>query len=159
MYTHSLFTCIAASPFQSFKTWTSQFLFAQSWEPLCPLIVISCGDPGVPGSGFRNGDGFTIGQNVTYSCQPGYVMENGSVATRTCTHNGTWSGVLPTCRGTRFKAFLPQTVTDLDCLSRRRMPQANGCQNIARHLEWGTMFFKESIKLNVFFIFMQSSVL
>lgn len=67
------------------------------------LIVISCGDPGVPASGLRFGEDFTIGQNVTYSCQPGYLMENGSFVIRTCTHNGTWSGTLPTCQGTEFE--------------------------------------------------------
>uniref|UniRef100_A0A673GR16 CUB and sushi domain-containing protein 3-like n=1 Tax=Sinocyclocheilus rhinocerous TaxID=307959 RepID=A0A673GR16_9TELE len=66
-------------------------------EPNCTLI--SCGDPGGPASGLRFGEDFTIGQNVTYSCQPGYVMENGSFVIRTCTHNGTWSGTLPTCQG------------------------------------------------------------
>ncbi|XP_050987326.1 CUB and sushi domain-containing protein 3 isoform X1 [Labeo rohita] len=65
-------------------------------EPNCTLI--SCGEPGVPANGLRFGEDFTIGQNVTYSCQPGYVMENGSFVIRTCTHNGTWSGTLPTCQ-------------------------------------------------------------
>uniref|UniRef100_A0A672SF25 CUB and sushi domain-containing protein 3-like n=1 Tax=Sinocyclocheilus grahami TaxID=75366 RepID=A0A672SF25_SINGR len=65
-------------------------------EPNCTLI--SCGDPGVAASGLRIGEDFTIGQNVTYSCQPGYLMENGSFVIRTCTHNGTWSGTFPTCQ-------------------------------------------------------------
>lgn len=69
------------------------------------LIVISCGEPGVPANGLRFGEDFTIGQNVTYSCQPGYVMENGSFVIRTCTHNGTWSGTLPTCQGTEFEGL------------------------------------------------------
>ncbi|XP_016429682.1 CUB and sushi domain-containing protein 3-like [Sinocyclocheilus rhinocerous] len=65
-------------------------------EPNCTLI--SCGDPGVAASGLRIGEDFTIGRNVTYSCQPGYLMENGSFVIRTCTHNGTWSGTFPTCQ-------------------------------------------------------------
>ncbi|XP_056125886.1 CUB and sushi domain-containing protein 3 isoform X4 [Rhinichthys klamathensis goyatoka] len=65
-------------------------------EPNCTLI--SCGDPGVPASGLRFGEEFTVGQNVTYSCQPGFLMENGSVFIRTCTRNGTWSATLPSCR-------------------------------------------------------------
>ncbi|KAI2654901.1 CUB and sushi domain-containing protein 3 [Labeo rohita] len=72
-------------------------------EPNCTLI--SCGEPGVPANGLRFGEDFTIGQNVTYSCQPGYVMENGSFVIRTCTHNGTWSGTLPTCQGTEFEGL------------------------------------------------------
>uniref|UniRef100_A0A4W4E2X2 CUB and Sushi multiple domains 3a n=1 Tax=Electrophorus electricus TaxID=8005 RepID=A0A4W4E2X2_ELEEL len=61
------------------------------------LTVISCGDPGVPANGLRFGELFTVGQNVSYACQPGYLMENGSSSTRTCTQNGTWSGHLSTC--------------------------------------------------------------
>ncbi|XP_035382269.1 CUB and sushi domain-containing protein 3 [Electrophorus electricus] len=64
-------------------------------EPNCTLI--SCGDPGVPANGLRFGELFTVGQNVSYACQPGYLMENGSSSTRTCTQNGTWSGHLSTC--------------------------------------------------------------
>ncbi|XP_058232392.1 CUB and sushi domain-containing protein 3 isoform X1 [Hemibagrus wyckioides] len=64
-------------------------------EPNCTLI--SCGDPGIPANGLRFGEAFTVGQNVTYACQPGFLMENSSISIRTCTHNGTWSGTLPTC--------------------------------------------------------------
>lgn len=66
------------------------------------LAVISCGDPGVPANGMRYGDDYVVGQNVTYMCQPGYTMEANSSLIRTCTSNGTWSGVIPTCKGTTF---------------------------------------------------------
>lgn len=66
------------------------------------LTVISCGDPGVPANGMRYGDDYVVGQNVTYMCQPGYTMEANSSLIRTCTSNGTWSGVIPTCKGTTF---------------------------------------------------------
>uniref|UniRef100_A0A8C4PVH3 CUB and Sushi multiple domains 3 n=1 Tax=Equus asinus asinus TaxID=83772 RepID=A0A8C4PVH3_EQUAS len=62
------------------------------------LIVISCGDPGIPANGLRYGDDNVVGQNVSYMCQPGYTMELNGSRTRTCTTNGTWSGVMPTCR-------------------------------------------------------------
>ncbi|KAF4798122.1 hypothetical protein TURU_067376 [Turdus rufiventris] len=70
-----------------------------SWtgkQPECK--VISCGDPGVPANGMRYGDDYVVGQNVTYMCQPGYTMEANSSLIRTCTSNGTWSGVIPTCK-------------------------------------------------------------
>lgn len=68
------------------------------FDPL--LTVITCGDPGVPANGIKAGDDFTVGRNVTFTCQPGYVMMGGNNAvTRTCTNNSTWSGTLPTCQG------------------------------------------------------------
>lgn len=64
------------------------------------LTVITCGDPGLPANGLRFGDDVTVGQNVTFTCQPGYVMAGGdSSVTVTCTNNGTWSGSMPACQG------------------------------------------------------------
>lgn len=63
------------------------------------FVVINCGDPGVPGNGLRYGEDFTINQNITFVCQPGYTMEPASSVIRTCTGNGTWSGVMPACKG------------------------------------------------------------
>lgn len=65
-----------------------------------PMTVITCGDPGIPANGLRFGDDITVGQNVTFMCQPGYVMIGGdNNVTRTCTNNGTWSGTMPACQG------------------------------------------------------------
>ena len=62
--------------------------------------MITCGDPGVPANGLKAGDDFTVGHNVTFTCQPGYVMMGrDNAVTRTCTNNSTWSGTLPTCQG------------------------------------------------------------
>uniref|UniRef100_A0A671XBF2 CUB and Sushi multiple domains 3 n=1 Tax=Sparus aurata TaxID=8175 RepID=A0A671XBF2_SPAAU len=70
-------------------------------ETLCDFIyLITCGDPGIPANGLRFGDDITVGQNVTFMCQPGYVMIGGdNNVTRTCTNNGTWSGTMPACQG------------------------------------------------------------
>lgn len=63
-------------------------------------LVINCGDPGLPANGLRYGEDFTIGQNVTFQCQPGYRMEEDGSSVRMCTQNGTWSGNMPLCSGT-----------------------------------------------------------
>lgn len=63
------------------------------------FTVISCGDPGIPANGLRYGDDYVVGQNVTFMCQPGYTMDSNSSQVRTCTSNGTWSGMLPLCKG------------------------------------------------------------
>lgn len=59
--------------------------------------MINCGDPGVPANGLRYGEDFTIGQNISFQCQPGYRMEEDGSPVRTCTQNGTWSGNMPIC--------------------------------------------------------------
>ncbi|XP_076768323.1 LOW QUALITY PROTEIN: CUB and sushi domain-containing protein 3 [Arvicanthis niloticus] len=70
-----------------------------TWSGSLPnCTIISCGDPGIPANGLRYGDDFVVGQNVSYMCQPGYTMELNGSRVRTCTTNGTWSGVMPTCR-------------------------------------------------------------
>lgn len=116
------------------------------WSPgkiqqcLCPCsTVISCGDPGVPANGLRFGEVFTVGQNVTYACQPGFLMENSSISIRTCTHNGTWSGTLPACQGRTFH-LLHRVGVQFDLLVEisfpkptdlKRRPQAFICKSVS----------------------------
>ncbi|XP_056378601.1 CUB and sushi domain-containing protein 3 isoform X6 [Hyla sarda] len=70
-----------------------------TWSGALPnCTIISCGDPGVPANGIRYGEDYIVGQNVTYICQPGYTMDPKSLLTRTCTSNGTWSGIIPVCK-------------------------------------------------------------
>uniref|UniRef100_A0A3B4G5H6 CUB and sushi domain-containing protein 3-like n=1 Tax=Pundamilia nyererei TaxID=303518 RepID=A0A3B4G5H6_9CICH len=64
-------------------------------QPNCTMI--NCGDPGVPANGLRYGEDFTIGQNVSFQCQPGYRMEEDGSPVRMCTQNGTWNGNMPLC--------------------------------------------------------------
>lgn len=79
--------------------WVWIFIFIPSLLLQTFSIVINCGDPGVPANGLRYGEDFTIGQNITFQCQPGYRMEEDGSAVRTCTQNGTWSGNMPICTG------------------------------------------------------------
>ncbi|XP_072226798.1 CUB and sushi domain-containing protein 3 [Leuresthes tenuis] len=64
-------------------------------QPNCTMI--NCGDPGIPANGLRYGEDFTISQNVSFQCQPGYRMEEDGSPVRMCTQNGTWSGNMPIC--------------------------------------------------------------
>ncbi|XP_055081454.1 CUB and sushi domain-containing protein 3-like [Periophthalmus magnuspinnatus] len=69
-----------------------------TWSGLQPnCTMINCGDPGIPANGLRYGEDFTIGQNITFQCQPGYRMEEDGSPVRACTQNGTWSGNMPMC--------------------------------------------------------------
>ncbi|XP_058878367.1 CUB and sushi domain-containing protein 3 isoform X1 [Acipenser ruthenus] len=69
-----------------------------TWSGSLPnCTIINCGDPGIPANGLRYGDEFSVGQNMTFVCQPGYTMEPKINRIRTCTNNGTWSGVMPSC--------------------------------------------------------------
>eukprot|EP00117_Sycon_ciliatum_P036248 scpid11835/ scgid3889/ Sushi, von Willebrand factor type A, EGF and pentraxin domain-containing protein 1 len=61
--------------------------------PSC--VVITCGDPGTPSNGIRNGDVFTYNAEVSYSCVPGYSLDG--TRSRTCLATGMWSRSLPTC--------------------------------------------------------------
>ncbi|XP_037533201.1 CUB and sushi domain-containing protein 3 [Nematolebias whitei] len=79
---------------------TRQCLANGTWSGSAPnCTMITCGEPGIPANGLRFGDDITVGQNVTFMCQPGYVMVGGeSIVSRTCTNNGTWSGAMPMCQ-------------------------------------------------------------
>uniref|UniRef100_A0A3Q3J783 CUB and Sushi multiple domains 3a n=1 Tax=Monopterus albus TaxID=43700 RepID=A0A3Q3J783_MONAL len=79
-------------------TTTRQCQANGTWSGVQPnCTMINCGDPGVPANGLRYGEDFTIGQNVSFQCQPGYRMEEDGSPVRTCTQNGTWSGNMPIC--------------------------------------------------------------
>uniref|UniRef100_A0A671WNK1 CUB and Sushi multiple domains 3 n=1 Tax=Sparus aurata TaxID=8175 RepID=A0A671WNK1_SPAAU len=85
-------------------------------QPNCTMI--NCGDPGVPANGLRYGEDFTIAQNVSFQCQPGYRMEEDGSPVRTCTQNGTWNGNMPICTGKYFmKPQNSESISQLFALS------------------------------------------
>ncbi|XP_013396516.1 sushi, von Willebrand factor type A, EGF and pentraxin domain-containing protein 1 isoform X1 [Lingula anatina] len=63
-------------------------------DPICDPI--SCGDPGVPSHGQRDGTAFYFNDVVTFTCQTGYKLEGAD--RRKCMATGTWSGSTPVCK-------------------------------------------------------------
>lgn len=67
---------------------------------LVPLVlVINCGDPGIPANGLRLGSDFRYNRTVTFQCVPGYTMESHRVSVLSCTKDRTWNGTKPVCKG------------------------------------------------------------
>ena len=60
------------------------------------VTAVSCGDPGSPSNGKRDGWLFQYNNTVSFKCSPGYVLEGPK--TRTCLANQTWSEAQPICK-------------------------------------------------------------
>ena len=61
------------------------------------MIVINCGDPGLPPNAARIFSQTTFNSIVMYTCNTNYMLSG--EAMRICQADGTWSGSLPTCEG------------------------------------------------------------
>lgn len=72
-------------------------------EPKC--IAASCGDPGSPTNGYRDGGVFTFGNEVNFHCERGYELTAGSEKME-CQSNGQWSGSLPTCSACALGSYM-----------------------------------------------------
>ena len=63
------------------------------------LLVIDCGDPGVPVDGSTVGTSTTFGSVVTHTCNEGFLLDGED--RRECESDdlikGMWSAPLPTC--------------------------------------------------------------
>ncbi|XP_013394336.1 sushi, von Willebrand factor type A, EGF and pentraxin domain-containing protein 1 isoform X2 [Lingula anatina] len=70
-------------------------------QPLCQPI--SCGDPGTPVHGGKQGSTYTFMGQVTFTCQPGYVL-NGAERIN-CTSGGSWSSPVPVCNACQIGYF------------------------------------------------------
>ena len=68
----------------------------------CEEKILSCGLPGRPVNGLINGrkfeesESFPAGTEVQFSCVESHQSLEGN-AVRTCTEDGTWSGLRPWC--------------------------------------------------------------
>ncbi|XP_052369446.1 CUB and sushi domain-containing protein 3-like [Oncorhynchus keta] len=74
--------------------------------PVCLCIVppvISCVDPGVPADGLRFGEDFTVGHNVTFTCQPGYLIEAGGATTAPVPTMAPGAPPRPSAKGSVFE--------------------------------------------------------
>eukprot|EP00057_Strongylocentrotus_purpuratus_P006334 XP_011660808.1 PREDICTED: CUB and sushi domain-containing protein 2 [Strongylocentrotus purpuratus] len=58
-------------------------------------VNYACKDPGQVTEGVRQGDDFSFGAEVTYFCNPEYMLHGSS--RRVCTPCGEWSGFQPFC--------------------------------------------------------------
>ncbi|XP_077568652.1 CUB and sushi domain-containing protein 1-like isoform X2 [Stigmatopora nigra] len=74
-------------------TWTGDV-------PQC--LTMLCGDPGSPGSGFREGNIFTYRSEVRFYCHPPYLLVGS--ASRVCQADGVWSGHQPACIDPAFNS-------------------------------------------------------
>lgn len=58
---------------------------------------IKCKAPGNPENGHSSGEVYTLGAQVTFSCEEGYQLLG--VTKITCLESGEWSHLLPYCEG------------------------------------------------------------
>ncbi|XP_045432188.1 CUB and sushi domain-containing protein 1 isoform X1 [Pipistrellus kuhlii] len=66
------------------------------WKGETPqCLPVFCGDPGTPAEGRLSGKSFTYKSEVSFQCQPPFVLVGS--ARRTCQADGAWSGVQPAC--------------------------------------------------------------
>ncbi|XP_058853305.1 CUB and sushi domain-containing protein 2-like [Acipenser ruthenus] len=69
-----------------------------TWDRSLPqCLLVSCGHPSVPPNAQLEGDRFTVGSVIRYSCVGRRVLIGNS--TRMCQLDGRWSGSLPHCSG------------------------------------------------------------
>lgn len=90
----SLSVCLSVCQFVFLLTLLSPSFHTKN--PPIFLSAVSCGDPGSPVNGKREGWLFQFGNTVSFKCLPGYELEGPK--TRTCLANQTWSKTQPTCK-------------------------------------------------------------
>ncbi|CAH1273501.1 CSMD1 [Branchiostoma lanceolatum] len=61
------------------------------------ISLRSCDDPGTPSYSSRAVTGFSAGQSITFTCNPGYTMHGGATITCLTGNSRVWSDPNPTC--------------------------------------------------------------
>lgn len=89
------FLCVSVSVLYSEKSPT--YIIA--------IVVVDCGDPGLPANAARTFTQSTFNSVVTYTCNVNFMLSGESV--RRCQADGTWSGTLPSCE----RMLTPRTIT------------------------------------------------
>lgn len=62
-----------------------------------PSEPVKCRDPGKPQHGLLSGDTYSVGSEVTFSCEEGFRLAG--VTKLTCLESGEWSHPVPYCEG------------------------------------------------------------
>uniref|UniRef100_A0A8B9HXL3 Sushi, von Willebrand factor type A, EGF and pentraxin domain-containing protein 1 n=1 Tax=Astyanax mexicanus TaxID=7994 RepID=A0A8B9HXL3_ASTMX len=66
------------------------------WDGKAPLCrAVSCGHPVISNDVQVNGDSYTFGKRLVFSCNPGFILHG--AATSVCLANSTWSESAPKC--------------------------------------------------------------
>jgi len=58
---------------------------------------VKCRNPGNPANGHMYGDTYSVGSQVTFSCEKGFQLTG--VTKLTCMESGEWSHSIPYCEG------------------------------------------------------------
>ena len=104
---YNAFSACVKHIYYTFKCYSTTFCEYNSWSFFNKCVefdntasfispVVNCGDPGSPSNGQRTGSSTTYNSVVTYTCNTGYTLTQGSNR-RTCQSNGQWSGTAPRC--------------------------------------------------------------
>ena len=62
------------------------------------MLLVDCGDPGLPENSERQGDRFLFTDTIQFTCNDGYYQSSGD-NNLTCLNTGEWDGALPNCTG------------------------------------------------------------
>lgn len=66
----------------------------------CLTLVITCDEPEVPAGSYVVGYDFNVHSSIEYHCEVGHMLKG--EATRECSREGEWSGVMPLCECKRI---------------------------------------------------------
>ncbi|ELU17886.1 hypothetical protein CAPTEDRAFT_190824, partial [Capitella teleta] len=86
------------------------------WNGEAPTCTaVSCGDPGPPQNGAKDGSIFYFPHSVVFSCYAGYILQGASEVQ--CTEGGTWSAPPPACIPCPKNTYKNNGRLDTECLA------------------------------------------